>query len=213
MVKDEDGQIQFVFVNVKGNQATLQEALRQVGTVINRGMNSAPRTLVAMPTSKALPLGPSGNGDNIHEVYEVVDEEARVMEAEGASGLSANTDSKQKRVKKAPRIPALLKDFDPNAEVSFSDFTSRKDTSTHFNKYLVIGAWFNKYKGENSITTSHIYTCYQLMHWSAPDDMTQAFRDMKRKHSYFEKERDQKWAITIIGVNEVDKMVPKNEKE
>lgn len=71
----------------------------------------------------------------------------------------------------------------------------------------MIAAWFHKYKDTEQISQSHIYTCYQLMKWKAPNNMGQIFRDMKHRNSYFEKGSENNvWKITIIGLNAVDQM-------
>jgi hypothetical protein len=208
------GKFQFVFLNLEGDDETLQEALRQAGVIMNRGMSSAPRTLVAVPVPQALPDG-SGNGTATQQIYEVVDEGAQAVEAEATFTATAPSGMKAKSAKRPPRAPELLKDFDPSdAELSFSEYVKQKAISTNFNKYLVIGSWFKKYKQVDEISTSHIYTCYQLMKWSAPDEMGQPFRDMKRTHSYFDKgSKTGSWAITIIGLNEVDRMNSSNGAE
>jgi len=223
MAKDNKGKFQFVFLNLEGDEETIQEAVRQAGVILNRGMSPSqpPRTLIAVPVPqpKALENG-SQNGANAQGelVYEIVDEESTSTNGDASGSSAASAAAKPKRERKAPRTPALLKGFDPNAaEVSLENFASQKDTSnasTQFNKYLVIAAWFKKYKEVDEISNSHIYTCFQLLKWTAPDNMSQPFWDMKGKHSYFEKgSKNGAWAITIIGLNEVDKMAAKSNTE
>lgn len=217
MAKDsKDGKFQFVFLNLEGDQETLQEALRQAGVLLNRGMNTPQqtRTLIAVPVPAQKAIGDGQqNGAATEQVYEVVEEETPATN--GDTPAPASTAAKPPRKRKAPRAPSLLKDFDPNAaEVSLENFVKQKDISTNFNKYLVIAAWFKKYKEVEEIGTSHIYTCYQLLKWTAPDEMGQPFRDMKKHHSYFENgSKNGLWQITIIGLNEVDKMTPKGSTE
>src|SRR2546422_1283296 len=75
--ENKDGKFQFVYVNVEGDQETLQEALRQVGTVLHHGIRPAApsRTLIAVPVNKALGNGPTTGKGNESEVYEVLTEE------------------------------------------------------------------------------------------------------------------------------------------
>jgi hypothetical protein len=213
MSKDnKEGKIQFVFVNVEGEQETLREALRQVGTVLNRGMNPPARTLVALPVSQT-PAIEDGkqNGHAAEQVYELVDTEGEQDEATQVGTGEVASVSRSKRERKAPRIPPLLQNFDPkDAEVSLEDFVKQKDTSTQTNKYLVLATWFQKYKNEDEIGPSHIFTCFPLVDWPKPDDMGQPFRDMKKRDHYFENgSKNGLWKITIIGLNVVDKMTPK----
>lgn len=212
--QDKEGKIQFVFVNVEGDQATLQEALRQVGGVLNRGMNpQQPRTLITIPVPKNLSEGSqngSENGDSAEQVYEVKFDDAQDTSVENNGNTSSVKNDKTKRERKAPPTPALLKDFDHNdAEITLENFAKQKNTSTQVNKYLIVAAWFKRYKEVDEISPSHIYTCFQLMKWQTPNDMGQPFRDMKKNSSYFENgSKNNIWKITIIGLNEVDKMKP-----
>jgi hypothetical protein len=202
----KDGKFQFVFVNIEGDQETLQEALRQVGTVLNHGLKPAPtRTLIAVPAPKTIGNGVHSENNTDSDIYEVLPEEPTDKEPLTAGDTNSKAAAKPKREKKAGRVPELLKEFDPNAaEVSMNDFFNHHDTNSQFNKYLVIAAWFKRYKNVDEITPSHIYTCYQLMKWQAPDNLSQPFNDMKRLRSYFERTQSG-WAITIVGMNELDR--------
>jgi hypothetical protein len=151
-----------------------------------------------------------GNGVNSEnntdsDIYEVLPEEPTDKEPLTAGDTKSKTAAKPKREKKAGRVPELLKDFDPNAaEVAMNDFFNHHDTNSQFNKYLAIAAWFKRYQNVDEITPSHIYTCYQLMKWQAPDNLSQPFNDMKRLRSYFERTQGG-WAISIVGMNELDR--------
>jgi hypothetical protein len=200
----KDGKIQFIYVNVEGDQATLQEALRQVSTVLNRGMNPQPKTLIAVPvTGKAL-TGNDGNGAS-NQLYEVNDGHQENGRAEEVSEPSFD---KGKRAKRVPKTPPLLRDFDQNSgNVSLKDFVKQKNPSTTIEKYLVIAGWFKDQLGVDEITTSHIFTCFPLMGWVPPDDMAQTFRNIKKIHHYFENgSKNGQWKISIIGLNELAKM-------
>jgi hypothetical protein len=204
MARDtKDGRI--VFAYVEGDQATLQQALQQMGSVVSRGMAPQTKTIIAVPVNgKALPLGTEKNET---QLYEVAGEEISETEKiDGPSNISPS--QKSKSAKRAPKVPDLLPDEDLiSDEISFRDFASRKNPSTQFDKYLVIAAWFKRYKKIEEITTRHIFSCYQLMHWSAPDDLLAPFRDMKRLHNYFSKGRaPRSWILTLVGSNEVDDM-------
>ena len=206
--ENKEGKFQFVFVNVEGDQETLQEALKQVGTVLHHGIRPAPasRTLIAVPVNKALGNGAATSNGDDSEVYEVLPEEPLSETAATTTAVSSAANPKPKREQKAAKVPELLKNFDPNdADVSMTNFFNQHDTSSQFNKYLAIAAWFKRYKNTDEINLSHVYTCYQLMKWQASDNMSQPFTDMKRRHSYFEKGSQGGWSITIVGMNEVDR--------
>jgi hypothetical protein len=214
---DQDGEIQFVFLNLKGSQTTLQEALRQAGNLMNRatGPSSPPRTYIAVPVPpQALGDGNQNGGGATQQVYEVVDAEPDTPGADGSSNSNAAGAAKPQRARKAPKTPNIINDIGfGDAEVTFTDYVKQKDASNDFKRYLVIAAWLRKYKNVEAIGPAHIYTAFQFMKWPAPDDMGQPFRDMKRKHSYFENGGRNLWKITIIGLNEVDRMEAKGDEE
>ena len=208
------GKIQFVFLNLEADEETLQEALRQAGVLMSRGTGAPQRTLIAVPVKRELTDGGEDNNQQ-QEVYEVIEDEPQAVNTETNGASSTAKTSKPKKDKKPPKTPALLKDFDPNdAETSFEDFVAEKDTSNQFNKYLVIAAWFKQFRQVDEIGTSHIYTCYRLMKWDWPINMAQPFQDMRRLHEYFENgSKSGLYAITIVGLKEVNKMKGKPNSE
>jgi hypothetical protein len=229
MAKDEkEGTFQFVFLNLKGDQATIQEAVRQAGQILS-GMNPAQapptKTYIAVPVPSQQ-LGDGSNGANAtggtnaagQQVFEVVPEEMPTNDAENGAGPATPAPTKQKQ-RRAARPPAYMKDLDPNdAEVSLEEFARQKGvtkTSTQFNQYLLIGTWFHKYKNVTEIGPSHIYTSYQLLNWTPPDNIRQPFSDMKKLHHYFEPspKKNGMWEITIKGINEVGKWEAKSGAE
>jgi hypothetical protein len=219
--EDKDGTFQFVFLNLKGDQATIQEAVRQAGQILS-GMNPSQtptKTYIAVPVSPQQLGDGNGNANGAgQQIFEVVPEEVSTDGAENASASTTPVGANQQRPRRAPRPPAYMKDIDPNdAEVTLADFAKQKgvsNESTQYNQYLVIGAWFQKYKSIAEIKIGHIFTCYQLLKWVGPDNLGQPFRDMKKNHHYFENgSKKGLWEITIAGLNEVDRMGIKNSTE
>lgn len=221
MAKDsKDGKFQFVFLNLEGDQETIQEAIRQAGVIMNRS-TSAPqqaRTRIAVPVQQPKALGNGQqNGDTpAQQIFEVMEEETPPTDAEDVSDVGASAAAKSTRQRRASRAPEYMKDLDPNdAEVSLEAFANQKgvsDDSTQFNQYLLVGAWFHKYKDVKEIGPSHVYTCYQHLKWTAPDNIRQPFSDMKKLHHYFEPspKKNGLWEITIKGLNEVGKWEAKS---
>jgi hypothetical protein len=161
----KDGKFQFVFVNIEGDQETLQEALRQVGTVLNHGLKPVPaRTLIAVPAPKTIGNGVNSENNTDSDIYEVLPEEPTDKEPLTAGDTKSKTAAKPKREKKAGRVPELLKDFDPNAaEVAMNDFFNHHDTNSQFNKYLAIAAWFKPECGRDHAEPHlHLLSAYEV---------------------------------------------------
>jgi hypothetical protein len=195
-----------VLAYIEGDQTTLQQALHQFGAVVSRGMNPPSRTVVAIPINQQN----TGNGDtstntngSAKEYYEIVDNPETTKTPEEATVVTAAKGRKPKRVSK---VPDLLPDEDlMSDEISFRDYANKLNPSSQFHKYLVIAAWFKRYKSTNEITIRHVYSCYQLMKWQSPDELSTPFRDMRRLHNYFSRGKDAKhWVLTLVGSNEVD---------
>ena len=201
-----NGKIQFVFVNVEGDQSTLQEALKQVGNALNKGMSQQPKYMV-QPAPPAKQLGM--NGQSEQPVFE-----AMLVEDEAEEEQETTQSPKPKRIKKPPKAPPLLKEEDlAPAQISFPEFAATLDVSTQYNKYLAVAYWFDKYLDVKEIGISHIYTCYQLMKWTSPTNLLQAFQNGKRNYSYFDNgSKNSYWILTLPGKNEVDKLMKKSEE-
>ncbi len=219
--ENSKGKFQFVFLNLEGDEETIQEAVRQAGVILNRGMAPPPptRTLIAVPvqSQKELTAGNQNGSMPAEQVFEVVEAESQSAN----DGVTTNATlpaagAKQERKKRVPRTPKFLDGFDQSeADVSLEEFAKQKDTSSHYTRYLVIATWFKNHykKATDEISTSHIYTCYKLLGWQAPDDMGLIFRAMKAKHDYFDNgSKNGLWKIKIYGLNTVDKMTAKTEE-
>lgn len=208
MAKDsKGGKIQFVFVNVEGDQETLQETLRTVGSALQRGMNPTPRTLVAVPVpQQAIGDGQvNGNGNAAHQVYEVSDGEAET-DGVGEQGVQGAAPQKPKR-KTRYTTPNVL-DLDLNAEdVSLKEYLQQKGVGADTQdsrKYLVIAAWFKEHGKLDTITQDHIYTCFRFMGWHTPKDVAAPLRGMKNQNSWFDKGKEPgSYKINHIGLNVV----------
>jgi hypothetical protein len=219
MAKDsKEGKFQFVFLNLEGDQETIQEAIRQAGVIMNRGMSNPQqaRTLIAVPVQQSKALA-NGNGDaSAQQVFEVMEEDSPIIDAEVVSGGNTPAAAKSGRQRRAARAPEYMKDLDPNdAEVSLEAFATQKGVSkdsTQFHQFLLIGAWFHKYKDVKEIGPSHVFTCYEHLNWPGPGNFRQPFSDMKKLHHYFEPspKKNGLWEITIKGLNEVVKWESKS---
>src|SRR5207248_2003557 len=137
------------------------------------------------------------------QVFEVMEGEGQAIDVEATSAASASAAVKPARQRRAARAPEYMKDLDPNdAQVSLEAFANQKGVSkdsTQFNQYLLIGAWFHKYKDVKEIGPSHVFTCYEHLNWPTPGNFRQPFSDMKKLHHYFEPspKKNGLWEITI----------------
>jgi hypothetical protein len=202
-----------VLAYIEGDQTTLQQALHQFGAVVSRGMNPPSKTVVAIPIKpQKTANGDTSTNGSAKEYYEIVDNLETTKTPEEATIVPAG---KAKTPRRASKVPDLLPDEDlMSDEISFRDYANKLNPSSQFHKYLVIAAWFKRYKSTNEITIRHVYSCYQIMKWQSPDELSTPFRDMKRLHNYFSKGKDAKhWVLTLVGSNEVDDLTQSSAAE
>jgi hypothetical protein len=193
---------------IEGDQETVREALQQFGVAVGHVLNPQnKKTVIAIPLNGNTHSPAAAQGEL--QFYKVPEEETDDSDEE--LDVSDDSTKSKKGTKRVPKTPEVLKDFDPNeGEVSLTEFASQKDVSGIFKKYLVVATFFKRYRDTIEISTSHIYTCFGCMGWDAPNDMSSIFRQMKKLHDYFRNgSQPGQWEITIIGLNEVDKMTAK----
>lgn len=204
--ESSSGKIQFVFVNVEGDQETLQEALKQVGNALNKGMAQQPKYIVQAPIpTKQI----SVNNQPEQPFFDVM-----TIEEEEEQEQDNTPTPKTRKPRKPPKAPPLLKEDElSSASIPFTEFATTLDVSSQYNKYLAIAYWFDKYLEVKEIGISHIYTCYQLMKWSSPTNLLLTFQNGKRHNSYFDNgAKTGYWVLTLPGKNEVDKLFKKVEE-
>jgi hypothetical protein len=86
---------------------------------------------------------------------------------------------------------------------SFKDYATRKDPRTDNQKYLVVSRWLHEFKNIDSVTIHHIYTCFQAMKWTSQKEVSQPFRTMMKKDSYYRK-NGKGWKLTHVGCDAAD---------
>lgn len=103
--------------------------------------------------------------------------------------------------------PKFLGDLDlDSGDTSFKAFAERIEPTSHNDRYLTAAAWFQRYRGVESISVDHVYTCYQKMGWQSQKDVGQPFRVLKKTKSYFEHPSKGLWKITHIGLDRVSEL-------
>lgn len=197
MAKNDRSKMRIVVVDLEGSDQTVQEGLRTITSTVGRGLY-APRILL-----QPMPLPSGGTSEDLTPAQQVLDLDGDTMSAElGATATSPSPRPRRARRHVTPEVLDL--DLD-SGEMPFRRFAELKAPQNHFRRFLVIGAWLKQYRGENSITPDHIYTCYRAMKWSNPRDFGQPFRDSKRTYGWWNNgPRDNTWEINHIGLNDVD---------
>jgi hypothetical protein len=205
MAKDDQADIEMTVIHfkTKSSNKTLEENVRAIANTLTKAL-APPTRVITVPPPPQL-AGANGNG--AIPAGELIDDVDDYIDANSTDSKPAKQ-PRARAARKVPPTPNILNDLGlDEGEVTFKDFVKQKDISNQNKKYLVVAAWFKKYKGIDEITPDHIFTCFQYMEWKYPIDMGKPFRNMKDTKSYFDNgEKPNHWAITIVGLNKVDQM-------
>jgi hypothetical protein len=113
--------------------------------------------------------------------------------------------TKPLRARKPPTAPTVLH-LDLTTQPSLEEFTQRANPKNHYERFLVVAAWFKSSRDTNAITVAHVYTCYRALKWQANiSDFGQPLRDLKRKQ-YFTSPEKGHYEINHLGISEVEKL-------
>jgi hypothetical protein len=139
-------------------------------------------------------------------------------DANGADTVEVEQDFEEQEVvanagaeparQRAPRTPAktpdILTDVDLTSDMSLVGFAAQHPAESHRQRYLVIAAWFNKYRETKVITAAHIYTGYRHLKWPTNiPDFAQPLRDLKFRKLFGQPVKGS-YEINHIGLQEVD---------
>jgi hypothetical protein len=197
--KETKGKVTFVMFQVEGDDETLQQGFRAMEQAFQR--LGTPSRLAAPHVSPARLLAKSEKPADIqlnaeeseHELPEDQPEETGAV----ADGQRANKPRNYTQ-------PKFLVDLDLSSDKeSFKDYATKKDPKTDNQKYLVVSRWLREFKNIDEVTIHHIYTCFQAMKWTSQKEVSQPFRTMTKKDSYFQK-NGKGWKLTHVGSDAAD---------
>jgi hypothetical protein len=189
MARDDKGKIRVIMIDLEGSNETLQEGLRTAASM----MRPVPPPRAVLPAQPNLP----SNGTPQLELPL----DGEYTEAEP---VAAEKPNKPKRARAAP-IPDVIEIDLTSGDMPFAAFCQAKSPSKEIDKALVLAGWLKQYRQVEAVSPEHIYTCYRIVGWSVPNDITGPFRNGKRQGK-FKSVGNGMYAITLIGENELQKM-------
>jgi hypothetical protein len=196
----ERAKVRVVMVEFEGSSGDLQQLAQTLANAVRPQQIIMP--IHAPPTQAALPSAPAANGQQRdlfadYQDADVADEvDEPPMEEKVPAPKPANG---QKRKQKTP---SLIEDIDFTGEPSpFKDFMQELGVEDHGRRYLGIAQWFKEHRSLAEIGADHIYTCYKFLTLSVPEDVTAAFRSLKRRGAVAKGSGRGLYRITHVGEN------------
>jgi hypothetical protein len=197
--KETKGKVTFVMFQVEGDDETLQQGFRAMEQAFQR--LGTPSRLAAPHAAPTKLLPKSEKPANIQ--LDVAEPEHELPEDQPEE-TGAPIDGQRPNKPRNYTQPKFLADLDLSSDKeSFKDYATRKDPKTDNQKYLVASRWLHESKNIDAVTIHHVYTCFQAMKWTSQRDVSQPFRTMTKKDSYYQK-NGKGWKLTHVGSDAAD---------
>jgi len=214
--QDGDGNLEIVIVRLKGNNTTLQEAIRTVSNMgYRQGGSSRPSTptLPAKPTP-ALPASENGQEDSGDDLLfePVVD---MPTSDDGAPRTDQSPPSRRKRGegenrdKNAGLTIVKTLNLQPDGKESLKDFVAKKKPKSQEEHVAVYIYYLKNVLQEPNVGYSHIYTCFKETGERMPGDLPQTCRNAASKKGWLDTADANDLKRTTRGDNLVDKDLPR----
>jgi hypothetical protein len=197
---EKQGKIKFMFFELEGNDATLQDAIRSINGIVNRtviGNGSAQRRVLA--SAAPAPLS-NGQGEPVAEDEAI---EVDLLEEE-------EDDATQRRAARTPRkgvTPPTAIPFDMETAVSLKDYVAQYKLETDQDRYLALAGWLKAHRAGAPLKAGLILTLYGHMDWKTQVDVTMPLRRLStKKMQWLERTGAGEYQIATLGESKLSKL-------
>ena len=123
--------------------------------------------------------------------------------------------SNGKATAKSKESVSLIKDLDlrPKGETSFKDFYAEKQPSSAMDFNTVAIYYLKEVCQIDSVTPSHIYTCYKEVGKRPPEAFSQSLRDTASKNGHIDTSKINDIKIALRGKTFVEHDLPKQKSK
>lgn len=214
---NDSGDLQILWVRLNGSNTTIQDALRTLNNVIQRGPTTPNRPQLGGNNQKGLP-GSNGKdkSESPSEQHEMFVEPATSAEDGNAVDHQEANESKgpvTPRTTREIRLPkAAIVDFN-SASPTFRQLSNESKPSSQLEWYLLVAFWMKQNKQIEVVGLPHIVAAKQYIGQEWPklaEDAGQVFRDACRPTSgVFESAKRGLYKITPNGEDRVRRLVEK----
>ncbi len=209
----EKGKIRVLYIELEGNNQTLQDGLRTVSQML-------PRPVQVQVPSKLIPssagASPSTKPDpGLFNQDPVVPEEVDEVEVE-KSGADEPSNTRKKRGEGANRDRnaglAIVKSLNlqPSDKESLKDFVARKRPKTQEEHIAVYIYYLKHLLEEPNIGFDHIYTCFRETGERVPGNLPQTCRNAASRGGWIDTADANDLKRTTRGDNLVEKDLPRS---
>jgi hypothetical protein len=180
----EKGKIRVLFIELEGNNQTLQDGLRTVSQMLPRAVEvKIPPKLVqngiAAAASNARPAEPDLFNQE-SAAPEVIDPEEVEQPDAGAAGSTRKKRGEGTKTERNAGIsPVADLDFVPKDKPALKAFFAEKAPATDMEQVLVVGYYLKQTLGLATFGPGHIFAGFKHVNKPIPVDLRQTMRNMK----------------------------------
>jgi len=196
--------VRVIAFEFEGADDTIKEGFHSIAAAINKTFQPPTQTIVQRVT------GSSQSLENATEtaVIEPVDLD---LEEEFVSEPSKSQSSKPRNPPKMKVVEDL--NLHPAEKESFTDFHRRHQHSTQREQLLLAVYYLEVVLESEEITPQHVYTCFEEVGASSPNDLPQAMRNLCSRKQWIKKNGKNKFAMTMPGINHVKQKLVQDSKD
>jgi hypothetical protein len=174
LLQQRNGKMTVMIFQLEGDDATLQQGFRTIGTALDNMMVKNTRLLASgSPTPSEVPTPPV---------------EAQEPNGEDEAPFSADAVAPKRPLKeRSPQIIELSLE-NRNSLPPLKEFMDQHRPDSVNKRYLLTAYWLKENLGIQEVSMDHMHTCLRHMDWPTPPKPAQPLREMKgRRFGWFEK--------------------------
>ncbi|QDU58801.1 hypothetical protein [Aeoliella mucimassa] len=201
MAKKEKGRLRVFFAEFEGDDETIQEGLRAIGSAVNKTFQPATKVVKVLTNTNGNAAGDIDLDDELLDVEPYDDDD--VIDA------TPSKKSKSPRTRKPP-VMSIVKDLDlkPEGNTAFREFIEEKQPKDQQAFIACAVYYLDNVLGTEGISPDHIFTCFKDAGRRTPADLPQAIRNIANRKGWVDSRKQNDITITNIGENFVEHDLP-----
>ena len=211
----EKGKIRVLFIELEGNNQTLQDGLRTVSQMLPRAVEvkMLPKLVqngVAAPASNARPAEPDLFNQDAAAAGVIDPEEVEQPDAGAASSTRKKRGEGTKTDRNAGINPVTDLNFVPNDKPALKAFFAEKAPASDMEQVLVLAYYIQDTLGITAFGPGHILTAFKHVGKPIPVALRQTIRNVKKSKVWLTFTDIDSVRVTTEGENFVKHELPRN---
>lgn len=209
--KSGTAKIRVFFAEIEGDDQTIQDALRSIGSAVNKTFQSdiPPPRMITVSAEEMKQLPEAKRVDAEADYYSEPEEES--VQEQPASTRNVQRISPKKK----PQVYTHVKDLNlhPEGKQTLREFFASKKPSDQQQKLTVIVYYLCRILEISDISPNHVYTGLKDVGARVPPDIAQILRNTAQRKGWIDSSNAASLKTTTGGDNFVEYDLPKKENK